>query len=59
MTPSIAERKDEYAGSLSYAIPNTNSQVTFFASEDKYVDGVLSNYNFSQNRQDLTFTVRF
>ena len=56
---SISERKDQYAGSLTYSIPNTNSELTFLARKNTYVDDVLPNFNFSQNRQDLTFTIRF
>ncbi len=56
---NISERKDYYTGSLTYAIPKTNSSVTFLARRYNYIDDVVPNANLQQNRQDVNFTVRF
>jgi hypothetical protein len=56
---NISERKDYYTGSLTYVLPRTNSSLTFLEQRYEYRDDVLPNYDFGQNRQDLTFSVRF
>ncbi len=56
---NISERKDYYTGSLTYVLPKTNSSLTFLEQRYEYRDDVLPNYDFGQNRQDLTFSVRF
>jgi hypothetical protein len=59
LTQNIAERKDQYQGSLTYNIPKTTSSITAFFRNQKYTDNVLPTYNFNQNREDLNFTIRF
>ncbi len=59
LTQNISERKDYYTGALTYSIPKSNSSLTFLARHYGYTDDVVPNYNFSQDRQDLNFTVRF
>jgi hypothetical protein len=56
---NISERKDYYTGGLTYNIPKSNSSLTFLARHYGYTDEVVPNFNFSENRQDLNFTVRF
>ncbi len=56
---NISERKDYYTGSLTYAIPKTNSSVTFITRRYTYLDDVVPSADLSQNRQDVNFTVRF
>jgi len=58
-TQNISEKKDFYTGSVVYSIPKTNSSITFQARSYRYIDDVLSNFNLTQNRQDVIFTVRF
>ena len=58
-TQNISERKDYYTGALTYAIPRTNSSVTFLTRRYTYIDEVIPNTNLGQNQQDVTFTVRF
>jgi len=58
-TQNISERKDYYSGSLTYAIPRSNSSLTLLDRHYTYRDDVLPTYNFTQNRQDLNFAVRF
>jgi hypothetical protein len=59
LTQNISQRKDYYTGSVTYNIPKSNSSLSFVARHYGYTDDVVPNSNFSQNRQDLNFTVRF
>jgi len=59
LTQNISERKDYYTGGLTYTIPKTTSSLSFTARHYGYTDDVVQNFNFSENRQDLNFTVRF
>jgi hypothetical protein len=59
LTQNISERKDYYTGGLTYNIPKTNSSLSFLERHYAYTDDVVQNFNFSENRQDLNFTVRF
>jgi hypothetical protein len=59
LTQNISEKKDYYTGAINYTIPKTNSTVGFTYRNYKYVDDVLPTYNFTQNREDLNFTIRF
>lgn len=56
---SIAQTKVTYQGSLTYAVPRTNSSLTFVSRHDAYRDRVLPSYDTAANRQDLDLTVRF
>ncbi len=56
---SLDQRKDQYQASMTYSVPNTTSQIVLVERESKYVDNVLSSYNFLQVRTDLNFVVRF
>jgi len=56
---NIAERKDQYQGTLTYNIPKTTSSISALFRNQKYTDNVLSTYNFNQNREDLNFNIRF
>jgi hypothetical protein len=59
LTQNISERKDYYTGGVTYNIPKTNSSLSFTARHYSYTDDAVQNFNFSQNRQDVNFTVRF
>jgi hypothetical protein len=59
LNQSINERKEFMSGTLQYNIPKTNSAISFVARHQDYVDSYVPTYNFSQNRQDINFTVRF
>jgi S-layer homology domain len=56
---NIAQRKDQYQGTLTYNIPKTTSSVSALFRNMKYSDNVLPTYNFNQNREDLNFSIRF
>jgi|GEM_PF-604221 len=59
LTQNISERKDYYTGSVTYNIPKSNSSLSFVARHYGYTDEAFPTGNFSQNRQDVNFTVRF
>ena len=56
---NIAQRKDQYQGTLTYNIPKTTSSITALFRNQKYSDNVMPSYNFNQNREDLNFSIRF
>lgn len=59
---NVAERKDQYDVTLTYNVPQTASSVLFSFRNNTYKDltgTAISNFNFSQNREDVTFTIRF
>lgn len=56
---NISQRKDTILANLLYAIPNTSSTIALVARTYKYTDAVVPTFNLTQNRQDITFTVRF
>lgn len=56
---NIAQRKDQYQGTLTYNIPKTTSSISALFRNQKYSDNVLPTYNFNQNREDLNFSIRF
>jgi hypothetical protein len=59
LTQNISERKDYYTGGLTYNIPKSNSSLSILARHYGYTDEVVPNFNYSENRQDINFTVRF
>jgi S-layer homology domain len=56
---NIAQRKDQYQGTLTYNIPKTTSSISALFRNQRYSDNVLPTYNFNQNREDLNFSIRF
>jgi hypothetical protein len=56
---NMSQKKDYMDGSFTYAIPKTNSSISFVARNYRYTDYVLPTYNTNYNRQDVNFTVRF
>ncbi|HTV72608.1 MAG TPA: S-layer homology domain-containing protein [Candidatus Acidoferrales bacterium] len=56
---NMSQRKDYMDGSFTYAIPKTNSSVSFVARNYRYTDYVVPSYDTNYNRQDINFTVRF
>lgn len=62
LVPNVAERKDQVDLSLTYNVPKTTGAVLFSFHNNVYRDlteSSLANFNFTQNREDLTFSVRF
>lgn len=58
LLPGVDAYKDTYLGNVSYQLPNTNSMITLSARQYRYQDS-LSNFNLTQTRADLNFTVKF
>lgn len=56
---NISQRKDQYQATLTYNIPKTTSSISALFRNQQYKDNVLPTYNFNNNREDLSFTVRF
>ncbi len=56
---NISERKDTYAGSLTYNIPKTSSSVDFALRNYRYTDFALPTFNNIENREDVNFVIRF
>ncbi|HEY0798829.1 MAG TPA: hypothetical protein VGD50_06735, partial [Candidatus Baltobacteraceae bacterium] len=56
---NMSQKKDLLSGNFTYAIPKTNSSVSFVARNYRYTDYVVPSYNTNYNRQDVSFTVRF
>lgn len=59
LATNVSERKDQVDLSLSYSVPRTSSTVGLNFRTNTYHDAVVPNADFSQNREDLTFTIRF
>lgn len=59
LTDGISERKTMLTGGVLYNIPKTNSSVNLWFARYTYTDDKLPSYNWSQNRQNLYFTVKF
>jgi len=59
LSQNIDGRKDFYLGDLTYTIPHTATAITFSAKRYRYRDAFVPNYNLTQNRADLNFTVKF
>lgn len=57
--PGLDARKDTYLGNVTYLLPNSSSVITFSARQNRYQDAFSSNYNLTQTRADLNFTVKF
>jgi len=59
LTPGFDARKDTYLGNLTYQLPNSSSLITLSARQYRYQDSLAPNFNLTQTRADLSFTVKF
>ncbi|HXM17335.1 MAG TPA: S-layer homology domain-containing protein [Candidatus Tumulicola sp.] len=59
LSQNISEKKTALSVGVLYNIPNTNSSINTFFTRYEYKDDVLPSYNWTQNRQNLYFTVKF
>lgn len=57
--PSLDAYKDTYLGKLTYRLPYANSAITLSARQNRYQDTFSPNFNLTQTRADLNFTVKF
>lgn len=59
LTQSLSKRKTAYGGGVAYNIPNTNSSVNLFFNRYVFSDDALPTYNWTENRQNIYFSVKF
>jgi hypothetical protein len=59
LAPGFDARKDTYLGNVTYALPNSSSMITLSARQYRYQDSLSPNFNLTQTRADLQFTVKF
>lgn len=61
VSPNIGQSKNQFDTMLTYNVPKTTSSVGFIYRKATYRAGEagLANYNLSQDREDVNFTVRF
>jgi hypothetical protein len=59
LLPGFDARKDTYLGNVTYQLPNTSSAITFSARQYRFQDAFAPNFNLTQTRADLNFTVKF
>ena len=58
LTPGFDARKDTYLGNVTYKLPNSSS-LTLSARQYRFQDSLAPNFNLTQTRADLQFTVKF
>ena len=59
LLPGVDAYKNTYLGNVSYQLPNSNSMLTLSARQYRYQDTFSPNFNLTQTRADLNFTVKF
>ena len=59
LAPGIDATKDTYLGNVTYQLPNSSSFFTLSARQYRYQDSFAPNFNLTQTRADLSFTVKF
>jgi hypothetical protein len=59
LTQNLTQHKTAYGGGVAYNFPKTNSSIEFFSNKNVYTDDNIPNYNFTENRQNLYFSVKF
>ncbi len=59
LAPGLDARKDTYLGNVTYQLPNSSSLLTLSARQYHYQDSFAPNFNLTQTRADLNFTVKF
>jgi hypothetical protein len=59
LVQGVDARKDTYLGNVTYQLPNTSSAITLSTRLYRYQDAFTQNFNLTQTRTDLNFTVKF
>lgn len=59
VAPGIDATKDTYLGNVTYQLPKSSSFVTLSARQFRYQDTFAPNFNLTETRADLSFTVKF
>lgn len=58
LSPGFDATKDTYLGNVTYQLRNSSS-LTLSAGQYRYQDNAAPNFNLTQTRADLNFTVKF
>lgn len=59
LTQSLTQHTTAYTGGLVYNIPKTNSSINLFFNRNVYTDDAAPSSTWSENRQNLYFSVKF
>ncbi|HXW51287.1 MAG TPA: hypothetical protein VEJ41_04795 [Candidatus Acidoferrales bacterium] len=59
LTQSLTQHTTAYAGGLVYNIPKTNSSINLFFNRNVYTDDAAPSSTWSENQQNLYFSVKF
>ena len=59
LTQSLTQHTTAYAGGLVYNIPKSNSSINLFFNRNVYTDDAAPLSNWTENRQNLYFSVKF
>ena len=59
LLPGFDASKDTYLGNVTYQLPNTSSAITLSARQYRYQDAFSPNFNLTETRADLNYTVKF
>ncbi len=59
LTQSLTQHATGYGGGVAYNFPKTHSSIEFSSNRSIYTDDNVPNYNFTQNQQNLYFSVKF
>ncbi|MDQ6766446.1 MAG: hypothetical protein M3Z41_01340 [Candidatus Eremiobacteraeota bacterium] len=59
LTQSLTQRKTAYGGGVAYSFPKTNSSIDLFFNKNVYTNDNIPAYQFTENRQNLYFSVKF
>jgi hypothetical protein len=59
LTQSLTQHKTAFGGGLGYNFPKTNSSIDLFFNKNVYTDENIPTYTFTENRQNLYFSVKF
>jgi hypothetical protein len=59
LTQSLTQHTTGYGGGVAYNFPKTHSSIEFSSNRNVYTDDNVPNYNFTQNQQNLYFSVKF
>lgn len=59
LAPGMDATKNTYQTNVTYQLPNTSSLITLSAGQYRYQNSAAPNFNLTQTRADLNFTVKF
>lgn len=59
LTQGLAQRKTAFGGGLGYNFPKTNSSIDLFFNKNVYSADDVPTSTFTENRQNLYFSVKF